>query len=109
MKGETEMVTTREAIKTMEEDYSASSASSNGHIEISSDAYEDLRNATPEELLEAVLWFLRQSLNTPNQIELATRFLRHGFALAQPGGGEHVAPWWLRESRRLAALDTKGE
>lgn len=27
------------------------------------DAYEDLRNATPEELLEAAEWFLRQGVD----------------------------------------------
>ena len=69
-------------------------------VEVDADTYEDLRNATPEELLEAVEWFLRQSVNSPAQIELASRFLRHGFALARHGGWERVAPLWLRESKK---------
>lgn len=64
------------------------------------DAYEDLRNATPEELLEAVIWFTSQGINDPWQLERTLSSLRRGFALAQPGGWEHVAPMWLRESRK---------
>ena len=74
-------------------------------MNINEDAYEDLRQATPEELLEAVAWWYRQSINPPETIEFALSFVRAGFALAQPGGWQHVAPWWLRESQKLAALD----
>ena len=77
--------------------------------EIGPDAYDDLRNATPQELLEAVKWSLCQSDNEPWQIQRALTFLRAGFALAQPGGWERVAPHWLRESRKVAALGAKGE
>lgn len=69
------------------------------------DAYEDLRNATPEELLEAVEWFARQTIKEPRLLEQMLSFLREGFYLARPGGWERVAPMWLQESKRLAALD----
>ena len=69
------------------------------------DAYEDLRNATPEQLLEAVAWWYRQSINAPDMIKFALSCTRHGFQLAQPGGWERVAPMWLRESKKIAALD----
>lgn len=71
------------------------------------DAYEDLRNTTPEELLDAEIWFTQQSIKDPWQLKQALSFLRTGFQLAQPGGWEQVAPWWLRESKKLAALDVK--
>lgn len=69
------------------------------------DAYGDLRNATPEQLLEAATWFLRQSTSPPVEVEVAISYLREGFDLARPGGWERIAPMWLRESRRIAALD----
>jgi hypothetical protein len=72
---------------------------------VNTDAYEDLRNATPEELLEAVIWFYRQSSLPPEDVKIAISFMRSGFQLAQPGGWERVAPMWLRESRKIAALD----
>lgn len=70
------------------------------------DVYENLRNATPEELLEAVSWFWRQSTSVSlAEAEEMIVLLRQGFRLAQPGGWTHVAPHWLRESQKLAALD----
>lgn len=63
-------------------------------------AYEDLRNATSEELLEAVIWFICQSIEKPWQLKRALASLRNGFQLAQPDGWQHVAPMWLRESRK---------
>jgi len=74
-------------------------------VQVDADAYDNLRQATPEELLEAVEWSMRQSDNEPWQIQRALTFLHAGFALAQPSGWEQVAPMWLRESRKLAALD----
>ena len=75
-------------------------------MDINEDAYEDLHGATPEELLEATIWSLRQSINVSQaEIEDAVFSLRWGFQLARPGGWERVAPMWLRESRKLAALD----
>lgn len=68
--------------------------------QVNGGAYENLCNATPEELLEATIWSYRQSVNSPDMTELAVMFLRSGFALAQPGGWERVAPHWLRESRK---------
>ena len=61
------------------------------------DAYEDLRSATPEQLLEAEEWFVRQGTDRAGD---AIYFLRLGFQLARPGGWERVAPMWLRESRK---------
>ena len=74
-------------------------------MNINEDAYDDLRQATKKELLEAEEWFLRQAARPAVEIEEAIAFLRTGFQLAQPDGWQHVAPWWLRESRKLAALD----
>jgi len=66
-------------------------------------SYEDLRNATPEELLEAVIWFIRQSDSAPCDLEQAlVASLRQGFQLAQPDGWQRVAPMWLRESREAS-------
>ena len=68
------------------------------------DIYEDLRNATPEELLEAMEWFLRQgnqdNLEAQWKLKRTLTSLRLGFQLTQPGGWAHVAPYWLRESRK---------
>jgi hypothetical protein len=72
------------------------------------DAYEDLRNATPEELLSAVTWFYRQeSTISMAEAEEIVSLLRIGWELARPGGWAHVAPMWLRESKKVAALDAK--
>lgn len=68
----------------------------------SADAYTDLRTATPEQLLEAAMWFYRESADQP---DLACHFIELGFLLARPGGWQRVAPMWLRESQKLAALD----
>jgi len=95
------MVTTREALETMETDYGMPDPSQ------ASDAYEDLRNATPEERLEAVIWFLRQTVRPAADIEEAIAFLRTGFDLARPGGWERVAPMWLRESQKAKRKDAK--
>ena len=58
--------------------------------------YTDLKAATPEQILEAAVWFYEQ-----NNLE-AENWLRLGFALAQPGGWERVAPYWLRKSQGKA-------
>lgn len=76
-------------------------------VQVGTDAYEDLRNATPEELLEAVIWFTSQGVNDLWQLKRTLSSLRRGFALAQPDGWQHVALHWLRESRKIAALDMK--
>lgn len=77
-------------------------------VQVGTDAYEDLRNATPEELLAAMEWFLRQSTAISlAEAEETISFLRQGFDLARPGGWERVAPLWLRESRKLTALDAE--
>ena len=55
--------------------------------------YTELETATPEQLLEAAIWFYEQ--NNPE----AEKWLRLGFALAQPGGWEHIAPYWLQKSK----------
>ena len=69
------------------------------------DAYEDLRNATPEQLLEAMIWSIRQSVAVPELADQMVSFLRVGWRLARPGGWMNITPMWLRESKRLAALD----
>lgn len=65
-------------------------------------AYEDLRNATPEELLGAVVWFYRQeSTISAVEAEEVISLLRIGWEIARPGGWKQVAPMWLRESRKV--------
>lgn len=56
--------------------------------------YEELRKATPMDLLEAAIRTYTQHADRPGEVE---RFLRLGFALAQPNGWMHIAPAWLRE------------
>lgn len=75
------------------------------NMNINEDAYEGLRQAAPEELLKAVIWFLRHSNVSSAAAEETIIFLCQGFQLARPDGWQHVAPIWLRESRKLAALD----
>lgn len=66
------------------------------------DAYSELTEATPEELLEAVMWFY--------QDYTAHKWLLHlGFELAQPGGWKHVAPYWLRASKELDKSSDKDD
>lgn len=69
-------------------------------MNINADAYEDLRNATPEQLLSAAIWYYRETVESPAAGERMIAFLRLGFQLAQPGGWERVAPMWLRESQK---------
>ena len=57
--------------------------------------YDGIRGATPEELLEAVVWFYMRGDNPAYTCE---RMLRIGFAVAQPGGWEQVAPDWLGQA-----------
>ena len=65
------------------------------------DAYEDLRKATPEELLEAMIWFYQQDTTiSAVEAEDTIALLRIGWELARPGGWQRVAPHWLRESRK---------
>ena len=104
------MVTTREMLETMRTNCCASGTSvqvGNDMIQVppSADAYTDLRTATPEELLEAMIWSIRQSVAVPELADQTISFLRVGWRLARPGGWMHVAPMWLRESKKLAALD----
>ena len=102
MKGEIEMVTTREMLEAIKEDCGASGAS----VKVGVDAYGDLRSATPEELLAAAEWFYRQSTAISlAEAEETISLLRQGFDLACPGGWKRIAPHWLRESRRIAVLD----
>ena len=52
--------------------------------------YKELETATSEELLEAVVWFWQR--DNPD----CERWLRLGFAIAQPGGWRQIAPVWLQ-------------
>jgi hypothetical protein len=90
------MVTTREMLEAIKEDCTVPGAS----VKVGTDAYEDLRGATPEELLAAAVWSIRQSAGTKAAVDQLVSYLRAGFQLAQPGGWERIAPWWLRESRK---------
>lgn len=63
------------------------------------DKYEQLKNATPAQLLEAALTHY-----TGGDKE-AGRMMRLGFALAQPGGWELVAPAWLHAGLEREADD----
>ena len=59
--------------------------------------YEGIRNATPEELLEAVVWAYTQE-DDYFPAYWCEKMLRIGFAVARPGGWEQVAPYWLRQA-----------
>ena len=58
------------------------------------DVYDKLRQATPEELLEAAVTFYRE-FNPEGE-----RWLRLGFKLAGSDGWEEVAPAWLSREKR---------
>lgn len=73
-------------------------------VKVGADTYKDLRQATPEELLKAAQWFYRQNAQPPGRL-WDTYLIRLGWQLERPGGWRHCAPWWLRESRKIAALD----
>ena len=60
-------------------------------ITTTDDPYAELRQATPEELLEAAIKFY-SDLNPITEI-----YLKMGFALARPDGWMHVAPAWLKK------------
>jgi hypothetical protein len=57
--------------------------------------YADLKNASPEELLRTVKFFS----SWKNMPDIFFVGMDMGFALARPGGWEHVAPAWLRAMR----------
>lgn len=61
------------------------------------DILEDLKTASPEELLEAYIWFYAINTDLPEWWE---RAVKAGFALAQPDGWKSVAPAWLEEYRQ---------
>lgn len=53
--------------------------------------YKELETADPKELLEAVILFWKE--DNPD----CERWLRLGFAIAQPEGWMQIAPAWLRD------------
>ena len=55
------------------------------------DSYAELKQASPEELLEATCLYYSEEPN-PEYV----KGMRAGFALARPGGWQYVAPAWLR-------------
>lgn len=62
--------------------------------------YEELKRANGQELLEALIGFYRLSYEDQDYLrEMAERFLRMGFRLAQPDGWKLVAPIWLEDYR----------
>lgn len=61
------------------------------------EGYEELRNASPEELLEAVCGFYDKQSATGNFVS----GLKIGFKIAGPDGWKEVAPIWLAEYRAL--------
>lgn len=61
-----------------------------------SETCKDLREATPEELVESFLWFHRESLT-----DRESSLVRLGRRLAGPDGWEQIAPAWLREYRKV--------
>ena len=61
-----------------------------------SDTYEELRKASPEELLEAVELFYAINGEASGGFY---RGLALGFKIASSNGWEQVAPAWLRELR----------
>ncbi len=63
--------------------------------------YKELKEASPEELLEAVLYhYGMNAIITHNRAGL----LKLGFALARENGWRHVAPAWLGEYRNKTPL-----
>lgn len=56
--------------------------------------YKPLKEATPEELLDAAIWFWEHTADDHSDFVAG---MREGFAIAQKDGWEHVAPAWLRE------------
>jgi hypothetical protein len=58
---------------------------------------DELKNATPDELLQAAVWFWKSKNPDPMYM------LRLGFALAHKNGWEFIAPYWLRGSKEEEA------
>lgn len=63
------------------------------------DKYSSLREASPEELLEAAIWFYKDKDMSYEAL------LRLGFALAQEGGWWYIAPDWLYQIRSHKAIN----
>ena len=68
-------------------------------IKLYAKTYDGVRNATPEELLEAVIWGYTQE-DDYCPAYWCEKLLRIGFAVAQTDGWEQVAPYWLREAMK---------
>ena len=65
-----------------------------------SDQYDQLRNATPEQLLAAVKWFYLDNETDSSLYDLKKAMIEIGFAVGQPGGWKQVAPLWLEQVLR---------
>ena len=63
------------------------------------DTYDELRKASNEELLEALLHHYNLNMMVTNR---GDSLIRLGFALAQEDGWTRVAPKWLEDYRRVA-------
>jgi len=69
-------------------------------------AYANIKAASPEELLEAVIHHY-QALNDEGPFKFVgfENNLRKGFAVAGEGGWRHVAPMWLEDYRKRCLAD----
>lgn len=63
-----------------------------------SDQYQDIQNATNEELLQAFLVEQKEhpSCDTEVTQKAYIKGVEMGFKIAQPDGWRHIAPCWLR-------------
>lgn len=58
-----------------------------------------LKNTTPEERVEAAIWFFT-SKDFPAQAAERTYFIRLGFKLGQADGWQEIAPDWIQAIRK---------
>ncbi len=80
----------------------------------SEEKMQRLKNAKAEELLEAAILhyssqehFDRTLFHTVQSYPNCEKWLRFGFALAQPGGWEKLASEWLEVYRSRVAFETR--
>ncbi len=59
--------------------------------------YDEIKEATKEELLEAAIHFWRSGADDDYTAHLIEKWMRLGFALAQKDGWMKVAPAWLKD------------
>ena len=63
------------------------------------DSYEELKNADPEEILEALIYDLKRSYHGIVEPSIVEYLIRRGFMVAQRDGWEAVSPFIFRKYR----------